>query len=98
MITILNIAKSYNGNVVVNIPSLEIAGGEIIGLVGNNGAGKTTLFRLVLDLGKATLEVFDQILHGANDLPIHRAIDDHPHFIARGIGRGDDGQGFRLRA
>ncbi len=53
MITILNIAKSYNGNVVVNIPSLEITAGEIIGLVGNNGAGKTTLFRLLLDLIRA---------------------------------------------
>ena len=53
MITITDIVKSYNGNTVVNIPQLEIATGEIVGLVGNNGAGKTTLFRLVLDLIRA---------------------------------------------
>ena len=36
-----------------DIPSLTIADGEILGLVGNNGAGKTTLFRMLLDLLKA---------------------------------------------
>ncbi|HVV04248.1 MAG TPA: ABC transporter ATP-binding protein [Puia sp.] len=53
MITITDIIKSYNGNTVVNIPQLDIATGEIVGLVGNNGAGKTTLFRLILDLIRA---------------------------------------------
>jgi len=53
MITITDIIKSYNGNTVVNIPQLEVATGEIVGLVGNNGAGKTTLFRLMLDLIRA---------------------------------------------
>ncbi len=53
MLSITDIVKSYNGNIVVNIPQLDIAQGEIIGLVGNNGAGKTTLFRLLLDLIRA---------------------------------------------
>ena len=53
MITVNNLVKSYAGKTVVNIPSLGIGDGEIIGLVGNNGAGKTTFFRLLLDLIKA---------------------------------------------
>ena len=53
MLTIHNILKVYNDNVVVNIPQLEVNTGEIVGLVGNNGAGKTTLFRLLLDLIRA---------------------------------------------
>jgi len=53
MLTITDTVKSYNGNIVVNVPQLEIATGEIVGLVGNNGAGKTTLFRLLLDLIRA---------------------------------------------
>jgi ABC-2 type transport system ATP-binding protein len=53
MITVNNIQKAYNGNVVVNIPQLATRQGEIIGLVGNNGAGKTTFFRLILDLVRA---------------------------------------------
>jgi ABC-2 type transport system ATP-binding protein len=53
MITVNNIIKAYNGNIVVNIPQLSARQGEIIGLVGNNGAGKTTFFRLILDLVRA---------------------------------------------
>ena len=53
MFNITNLRKSYNGRTVVDIPSLTLCGGEIVGLVGNNGAGKTTLLRLMLDLTKA---------------------------------------------
>jgi len=53
MIQVNNLAKAYNGTVVLNIPELKIEKGESFGLVGNNGAGKTTFFRLILDLIKA---------------------------------------------
>lgn len=53
MITVNQLIKAYNGKAVVNIGSLQIQPGEMIGLVGNNGAGKTTFFRLLLDLIKA---------------------------------------------
>ncbi|MEM9821470.1 MAG: ABC transporter ATP-binding protein [Bacteroidota bacterium] len=53
MIQLNNVKKAYQGNVVLNIPSLEIKAGESFGLVGNNGAGKTTMFSLLLDLIRA---------------------------------------------
>lgn len=53
MISIKNLQKSYKGIVAVNIETLKIDAGEVIGLVGNNGAGKTTFFRLLLDLIRA---------------------------------------------
>lgn len=53
MISIKNLQKSYKGITAVDIDTLEIHAGEIIGLVGNNGAGKTTFFRLLLDLIRA---------------------------------------------
>jgi len=53
MIRIENAVKVYGGSAAVNVASLEIRVGEIVGLVGNNGAGKTTLFRLILDLVRA---------------------------------------------
>lgn len=54
MITTSNISKSYNGNKVLNIETLDIPKGQSFGLVGNNGAGKTTYFSLLLDLIKPT--------------------------------------------
>jgi ABC-2 type transport system ATP-binding protein len=54
MITINNLKKAYDGNLVLDIEHLEIETGQAIGLVGNNGAGKTTLFSLLLDLIQAT--------------------------------------------
>lgn len=54
MIQAINLTKNYNGVEVLNIPSIAIAEGESLGLVGNNGAGKTTFFRLILDLIEAT--------------------------------------------
>jgi len=50
MIEISNLVKAFNKKTAVNIPSLKIEKGEIVGLIGNNGAGKTTTFRLMLDL------------------------------------------------
>lgn len=49
-VNITNLKKSYNNEVVLDIPELEIEAGKSFGLVGNNGAGKTTLYRCLLDL------------------------------------------------
>lgn len=48
-----NLKKNYSGKTVLDIPSLSIDDGQLVGLVGNNGAGKTTLLRLALDLIRA---------------------------------------------
>lgn len=50
MIHVDNLVKSFDENIAVNISSLSIDKGKILGVVGNNGAGKTTFFRLLLDL------------------------------------------------
>ena len=49
---VTQLKKSYANKTVLDIPSLTIHSGELVGLVGNNGAGKTTLLRLLLDLIK----------------------------------------------
>ncbi len=52
-IQINQLKKVFGEKTAVDVDSLSIKEGEILGLVGNNGAGKTTLFRLMLDLLKA---------------------------------------------
>ncbi|MBO6879945.1 MULTISPECIES: ABC transporter ATP-binding protein [Winogradskyella] len=54
MIITSNLSKTYNGNTVLKIDSLNIPKGQSFGLVGNNGAGKTTYFSLLLDLIQPT--------------------------------------------
>jgi ABC-type glutathione transport system ATPase component len=41
------LTKAFGGNIVLRNVSLEVAAGEIHGLVGENGAGKSTLINLV---------------------------------------------------
>ncbi len=45
-----HLSKRYQGRVVVEDVSLEVASGEIVGLLGPNGAGKTTCFYMIVGL------------------------------------------------
>ncbi|MEO5895499.1 MAG: LPS export ABC transporter ATP-binding protein [Vicinamibacterales bacterium] len=45
-----DLTKSYGGRTVVRGVSLEIASGEVVGLLGPTGAGKTTTFSMVVGL------------------------------------------------
>jgi lipopolysaccharide export system ATP-binding protein len=59
-----DLTKSYSGRTVVRGVNLEIASGEVIGLLGANGAGKTTTFSMVVgltapDSGRVLLDGID---------------------------------------
>ena len=47
MISIRGLTRNYDSVVAVNDFSLEIARGEIVGLLGHNGAGKTTVMKVL---------------------------------------------------
>jgi len=56
-----NLVKKYRKRTVVNVVSIEVEQGEIVGLLGPNGAGKTTTFYMIVGLitpnqGKIFLE------------------------------------------
>lgn len=50
MLKISALSKSYGKKQVLSEVNLELADGEICGIVGKNGAGKTTLFRCIAGL------------------------------------------------
>jgi ABC-type branched-subunit amino acid transport system ATPase component/ABC-type branched-subunit amino acid transport system permease subunit len=61
MLHIDAVTKRYGGLVAVNDVSLDVVGGETLGLIGPNGAGKTTLFELIAgfvrpDVGRVWFE------------------------------------------
>ncbi len=77
MITTSNLSKKYNGNLVLNIASLDIPKGQSFGLVGNNGAGKTTYFSLLLDLIQPTSGYIK-----SNDVQVNKSEDWKPFTAA----------------
>ena len=54
LLSVANLTVHRNGRDVVSDVSLDVAPGEVVGLVGPNGAGKTTLMRSALGLVPAT--------------------------------------------
>lgn len=54
MINIENITKKFNDFIAIDNLSLDIAEGEIFGLLGENGAGKTTTLRMLATMLKPT--------------------------------------------
>jgi lipopolysaccharide export system ATP-binding protein len=64
--------KTYGGRAVVKGVSLEVAGGEIVGLLGHNGAGKTTTFSIVVGLVRPDAGVVRLQDRDLTDLPMYR--------------------------
>jgi len=54
IIEVVGLRKQFGSLKALDVPSLRVAAGESLGLVGNNGAGKTTWFSLLLDLIQPT--------------------------------------------
>jgi len=54
MIQLTDVTKSYDNTNVVDHLNLQIASGEIIGLIGHNGAGKSTTLKMIAGLVEPT--------------------------------------------
>src|SRR5205085_7418288 len=74
-----DLTKSYSGRTVVRGVNVEVASGEVVGLLGANGAGKTTTFSMVVGL---TAPDSGRVLLDGND------VTDDPMYVRarKGIG------------
>lgn len=66
VIKVENLVKRYHELVALDHFNLEIAEGEIFGLLGPNGSGKTTTINCILSLlafDKGTIEIFGKEMH-----------------------------------
>jgi len=80
LLDVRSVTKRFAGLWAVRDVSLQVRGGEIVGVIGPNGAGKTTLFNIISGLLPA--ERGEVLLRGR---PVHRL---RPSEIARlGVGR-----------
>nr|WP_240921440.1 ABC transporter ATP-binding protein [Microbacterium excoecariae] len=64
MLEIQGLSKSFRGLRALNDVTIDVAEGEIVGIIGANGAGKTTLFNCITgafppDSGRVTLDGAD---------------------------------------
>ncbi len=85
MIRLENLTKSFNGKAALHGLSLNIAAGEIFGLLGHNGAGKSTAFGIMLgqvhpDGGEAFINDVSVQRHRSRALARVGAIFETPGF------------------
>ncbi|MDL4773134.1 ribosomal protection-like ABC-F family protein [Actinomadura xylanilytica] len=85
-LTLKDVAKGYEGHIVLDRVSLTIRTGEKVGVIGENGSGKSTLLRLISgaeepDAGEVTVAApggvghLGQTLGLAPDLTVSDAVD-----------------------
>jgi len=71
ILSVKNVAKSFDGRIILRKIDINLNKGEMLGLLGSNGAGKSTFMNIVLGLLKADFgDIFLNNVKLTN-LPIH---------------------------
>tara|TARA_B100000029_G_C17539660_1_gene946176 strand:+ start:782 stop:1549 length:768 start_codon:yes stop_codon:yes gene_type:complete len=71
ILSVKNVAKSFDGRIILRKIDIHLNKGEMLGLLGSNGAGKSTFMNIVLGLLKADFgDIFLNNVKLTN-LPIH---------------------------
>ena len=96
MIQLTDVTKSYNNTNVVDHLNLQIASGEIIGLIGHNGAGKSTTLKMIAglieptsghvlvmghDMQKESIKIKQQIGYLPEESPLYEAMTARQYLL-----------------
>ena len=78
MLTLKNVYKSYNDNLILNDIDLQVSKGELCTVVGPSGSGKSTLLKLILGQEEQTS---GSILINNKTVPVKAHIAEIPTLI-----------------
>jgi ABC-2 type transport system ATP-binding protein len=81
LVRAVGLIKEFGAKTVVDDVTIEVAAGEIVGLIGANGAGKTTVIRMLLGILEATKG--DVMLFGS---PPSRRARRQVGYVPQGLG------------
>lgn len=96
MIELTNVTKQYDQTTVVEPLNLQIAAGEIVGIIGHNGAGKSTTMKMIAGLVEPTrgevhvmgrnihregVKVKQQIGYLAEESPLYEAMTAQQYLL-----------------
>jgi len=77
VLSVQDLKVRYSGNLAVDVQSLEVRRGEVVGVVGANGAGKSSLVNGLLDWSRGVAQVTGNVrLDGVSldSVPTHQRI------------------------
>ena len=72
VVSLRNVTKVINGNMIIRITDFHVSRSEICGLYGKNGSGKSMLLKLISGLVNCTtgtIEVFGEIIGVGGKMP-----------------------------
>jgi ABC-2 type transport system ATP-binding protein len=81
LVKAIGLTKMFGGKTVVDQVTIQVAPGEIVGVIGANGAGKTTLIRMLLGILEATQG--EVLLFG---VPPSRRARQRVGYVPQGLG------------
>lgn len=84
MLRIRDLCSGYGGVQVLRGLSLDLAAGEVLGLLGRNGAGKTTALKTIMGLLEASAGSIELDGTELRDLPAHRVPKQGLAYVPQG--------------
>src|SRR5260370_17004073 len=84
MLSVVDVHVAYGRTPALTGPSLTVAAGEIISIIGRNGVGKTTLLKTIIGLLRVTSGSIHLALRAVTHPPPHEPPRRGPGYVPQG--------------